>query len=248
MLRTLALAPFFLKGVAVTVASFILFVGSVYLLLAAIFGLRMGYLVLMVSFFGWMLLLSVLWVVGAPGTPPNLGPRGTEEHWAVFAAATTTIPTKYPETRSYPAGPWKAPDAETKPQVDTVVGAVQAYLAEQAAEQLAKQGQRACAGEAPATEKCFRVDPTAFMVEDVRFATAGDGTKLAASHAAYVLGGTQVTVFSYLDPGNVPIYSFAFLAVSLIGFVIHLPLLDRAERKRKEILTGGTAPAWYGPA
>ena len=24
--------------------------------------------------------------------------------------------------------------------------------------------------------------------------------------------------------------------------------LDRAERSRKEILTGGTAPAWYGPA
>ena len=31
--------------------------------------------------------------------------------------------------------------------------------------------------------------------------------------------------------------------------VIHNPsLLDRAEKKRKEFLTGGTSPAWYGPA
>ena len=35
---------------------------------------------------------------------------------------------------------------------------------------------------------------------------------------------------------------------SLVLFLIHLPFLDRAERKRKAILTGGTAPPWYGPA
>jgi hypothetical protein len=39
-----------------------------------------------------------------------------------------------------------------------------------------------------------------------------------------------------------------FLIGSTILFAIHLPLLDRAERRRKEILTGGTAPPWYGPA
>jgi hypothetical protein len=31
-------------------------------------------------------------------------------------------------------------------------------------------------------------------------------------------------------------------------FVIHLPLLDRAERSRKAFLTGGATPPWYGPA
>jgi hypothetical protein len=39
-----------------------------------------------------------------------------------------------------------------------------------------------------------------------------------------------------------------FLIASVVGLGIHLPFLDRAERKRKEILTGGTAPPWYGPA
>jgi hypothetical protein len=39
-----------------------------------------------------------------------------------------------------------------------------------------------------------------------------------------------------------------FLAGSIILFAVHLPLLDRAEKSRKEFLTGGSAPAWYGPA
>jgi hypothetical protein len=50
------------------------------------------------------------------------------------------------------------------------------------------------------------------------------------------------------DSGSVNRYSWMFLIGSTIGFAVHLPLLDRAERKRKEILTGGTAPPWYGPA
>ena len=37
-------------------------------------------------------------------------------------------------------------------------------------------------------------------------------------------------------------------SASIILFLIHLPLLDRAEKKRKAFLTGGGAPAWYGPA
>jgi hypothetical protein len=39
-----------------------------------------------------------------------------------------------------------------------------------------------------------------------------------------------------------------FLAGSIGMFLVTLPLLDRAEKKRKEFLTGGGAPAWYGPA
>jgi len=46
----------------------------------------------------------------------------------------------------------------------------------------------------------------------------------------------------------VPVYSWAFMIFSAIGLAVHLPLLDRTERKRKHILTGGTAPPWYGPA
>ncbi len=234
--EAVALAPFFGKGVAVIVTAMVLFVGSVYMLLAAYFGLRMGYLVLAVSFFGWMIILSVLWTFGAPGTPKNLGPRGTEAHWKVFAAGTGVVASPdHPQTSLYPGGPWHPPDKVSQPSVDTVKTAMQDYLADRAAEQLGEQDAEA----APS--------PTAFDVQDMRFATSGD-THLVGAHAFFSQGGPEVTVFAYHDPGNVPVYSVAFLAASLIGFAVHLPLLDRAERKRREILTGGTAPPWYGPA
>ena len=69
-----------------------------------------------------------------------------------------------------------------------------------------------------------------------------------AAHGYYTSGGPMVTMFAYFDKGNVPKYSIGFLGASIFGFLIHLPFLDRAEKRRKEILTGGTAPAWFGPA
>jgi hypothetical protein len=92
------------------------------------------------------------------------------------------------------------------------------------------------------------VPATAFLVDDVKLTTAADGTQLAVARAHYVGGGPQWTVSMYLDPGSVPRYSYMFLAGSIILFLLVLPFLDRAEKKRKEFLTGGSAPAWYGPA
>ena len=61
-------------------------------------------------------------------------------------------------------------------------------------------------------------------------------------------GGPLWTVSLYHDCGSVPRYSYMFLRGAIILFLIHLPFLDRAEKKRKAFLTGGGAPAWYGPA
>jgi hypothetical protein len=249
VIHALALAPTFAKGIAVVVCAVILFIGSVWVLLTAVFGLRMGYLVLAVSLFGWMLVLSVLWTFGAPGTPNNLGPRGTEKHWQVFSAATTDhVQTKYHETQSYPLGRWQAIDAATAPSKDTVTSVMQAYLEHQAALQLDKEGTQVCTATSAPTAKCLTFDPTNFVVQDMKFVTATNGTHLVAAHAFYTLGGPEITLYAYRDQGNVPVYSYSFLGASLVGFLLHLPLLDKAERRRKEILTGGTAPPWFGPA
>lgn len=241
MIELIADEPNVVKGIAVTVAALVLFVGSIYLLLTAVFGLRMGYLVLAVSFFGWMIIFSMLWTLGQPkilgvtGLLPNLGPRGTEPHWQVFAAGTGPLETRYGETASYPEEPWRASGASTKTSADTLTTAVQQYLAEQAHEALG-------------TEEGAEPDSSVFVVQDVYFTRSDDGTHLAAAHAFFSAGGPEVTVFAYHDSGNVPMYSYVFLGASILGFLIHLPLLDRAERRRRAILTGGTAPAWYGPA
>ena len=226
-------------GIASVVAAVILFIGSVYVLLSAFFGLRMGYLVLAVSFFGWMIILTSIWTFGPPalGTPQNLGPRGTEPHWQVFAAGYGAVrSSEYPQTSRYPNRPWHPPDKISQPSVATVTTAVQEYALTQAERTLREQGTP------------FEPEPAAFVVQDVEFANASDGTHLAAAHVFYSQGGPELTVFVYHDKGNVPVYSWSFLAASIVGFAVHLPFLDRAERKRRAILTGGTAPPWYGPA
>jgi hypothetical protein len=263
MTGLLADAPVFWKGAVVIVCAFVLFVGSIYLLLAAVFGLRMGYLVLAVSFFGWMILLSLLWAVGQPkfpppigflkrwsvtGTLPNLGPRGTEKHWQVYAAGTGQLASaRFTVTSRYPDPPWHSPNKIEKASVSSVSSAMQKYLVQQALDPFSKNGQRVCPTLGPPQSNCVTLDPTTFVIQDMRF-TRSNKTSVVGAHAFFTLGGPEITVFAYRDSGNLPVYSVAFLGASLILFLIHLPFLDRAERKRKAFLTGGTAPPWYGPA
>jgi hypothetical protein len=233
-------------GYLVIAMAFVLFVGSIYLLLAAVFGRRMGYLVLAVAFFGWMLIFSSIWAWGlfsqGPTTKTNLGPRGTEPHWQALGAGVQVASPRYPVVSKYPGPPWVAPHqpdpktGEEDPRatsVATVTTAVQDFLADETNRQLKDSGQT--------------VLPTDFTVSDIRFATAGH-TSLAAARAVFNGGGPSLVVFAYHDSGSVPIYSYAFFIASALGLAIHLPFLDRAERKRKAVLTGGKQPPFLGPA
>jgi hypothetical protein len=229
------------KGVGVVLMSFTLFVGSVYLLLTAVLGRWMGYLVLMVSFSGWMIMLSALWAFGffsqGPDTPVNLGPRGAEPAWVPLLASIDSTSDRYEQFAAYPDAPWEQPPpGEDAAEVQSVTGIVSDFLAEEANAEL----------EIPET------DPTAvsgvdFAVDSISFADSGD-TQLAVAQAHFLEGGPLWTVSLYHDEGSVPKYSYMFLVGSVILFAIHLPLLDRAEKKRKDFLTGGAAPPWYGPA
>ena len=79
-------------GYLTVIMAFIIFIGSVYLLLSAVFGIRMGYLVLAVAFFGWMILFSAIWVfgTGAPNSK-NLGPRGLDPYWHAIAVGQNMV-------------------------------------------------------------------------------------------------------------------------------------------------------------
>jgi hypothetical protein len=233
------------KGAGAVAMAFILFIGSIYLLLSAVFGRWMGYLVLAIAFSGWMILLSAVWLFGfksqGPETPVNLGPRGAEPAWVVLSAGEAAHAEDHVAFDAYPEGPWFAPNEENEELASSTLsasGAATSFLAEEANVEL---------GVDP--ESPTAISGTQFTVDDVRFATADDGgTNLAVVEAHFTGGGPKLIVSMYHDSGSVPRYSIMFLIGSIVMFVIHVPLLDRAERKRKEFLTGGAAPAWYGPA
>jgi len=232
------------KGAGVVIAAFLLFIGSVYVLLSAIFGRWMGYALLMTCFSGWLIIMSSLWTFGfwAQGTDTktNLGPRGPAPTWLVLSAGLTAGSDRFGEFTSFPQKPWATPDVKDEVQLsdsDAAESTAKAYLATEA-------NQR------------FKLDPyginaittTQFTVDSVDFATSENGTKLSVIRAHFTGGGPETTVSMYFDTGNEGAFSRLFLVLSILVFAVHLPLLDRAEKKRRAFLTGGAQPVWFGPA
>jgi hypothetical protein len=233
------------KGAGVVLAGLVLFIGSIYILLAAVFGRWMGYVVLMVAFSGWMIIQSSLWLFGfwsqGVETPTNLGPRGAEPAWLVLTAGLEPGSDRFSQFQNYPSPPWQSPDVESGEQaadIQSVTGAATTFLATRTNEELGRDPFGSDA-----------ITSTQFTVDSISFATAEDSTTPLAVVIAHFNGGGPLTALSmYYDSGSVPRYSYMFLGGSILLFLIHLPLLDRAEKQRKAFLTGGSAPAWYGPA
>ena len=233
----LALTRTNIEGALVVVAGFVIFGGSVWLLLSAVVGVRMGYLISATGLFAFMVILAALWAFGAPGTPPNLGPRGDLPTWFGLAAGQELSSPTYPVVDDYPEEPWVDPEesGRFRGEVEAVTLAFQEFLAEEAAGELRRAG---IEGE---------ITPETFEITDLRFAEV-DGTPLAAARAFAGTGGPEVEVVGYKDAGDLALPSWLFLGASIIGFAVHVPFLDRAERRRKEILTGGEQAPWRGPA
>ncbi len=233
----LALTRTNIEGTLVVVSGFVIFGGAVWLLLSAVVGVRMGYLISATGLFAFMVILSALWAFGAPGTPPNLGPRGDLPTWFGLGAGQELSSPTYPVVEDYPADPWVDPEesGRFRGEVEPVTLAFQEFLAEEADEELRRAGVE---GE---------ITPETFEITDLRF-TEVDGTLLAAARAFATTGGPEVEVVGHKDPGDLALPSWLFLGASVIGFAAHVPFLDRAERRRKEILTGGEQAPWRGPA
>ena len=223
------------EGLGVVLSGLVLFAGSMWLLLSAIFGVRMGYLVTATGIFAFMILLSAIWTFGAPGTLAHLGPKGQLPHWVGIAEGADLRSADFPVIEQYPGGPWQsAGDNEALAQeVEEVTTSFQGFLAEEATAEIDDPG--------------VEIDPTVFEVRDVRFTTAND-TQIAAARAFATTGGPDVLVLGFKDLGNEPLPSWLFLGGSILGFALHLPFLDRAERRRKAVLTGGDQTPWRGPA
>jgi hypothetical protein len=104
---------------------FVLFIGSVYMLVRSNLGTKRGYLVTATSLFGFLIIYGSFWAFGAPGTPPATGPQNLpgqeldayEDVWRPFAGDSTIAnDPAYDVAKTHPEGFAKAPqDAGLEP-------------------------------------------------------------------------------------------------------------------------------------
>jgi hypothetical protein len=226
------------KGLAVVVIAFVFLPGSVYMLLASNFGALKGYLIAGTAFFGFLTMLSAVWLFGIPGTTPLTGPKGTQPTFVPFTINDPAAST-YDSVRDFQGGAgngWEpapegeveegTPEATLKADLDTARQAAVSELIEETNQDVEDSSEE--------------LDVT--NVEAKTFYTIQDGTEVAAiviSPATPPSGSglkrpdfAPVTSFAYRDPGNPYLPSILFLIASVVLFVVHLFLLGVAERRR----------------
>jgi len=226
------------KGIAVVVTAFVLLPGSVYMLLASNFGALKGYLIAGTAFFGFLMMLSAVWLFGIPGTTPLTGPKGTQPTFKFFTLDDPVAAT-YDSVRDFQggaSGSWQpeptgdfqqgSPEANLKSDLDTARQTAVSDLIEKT--------------NADVKDSSDELDVT--NLEAKTYYTIQDGTEVAAiviSPKTPPAGsGLQrpdfapVTAFAYRDPGNPYLPSIIFLVASVILFLVHMVLLGLAERRR----------------
>jgi hypothetical protein len=236
------------KGIAVVVTAFIFLPGSVWMLLASNFGALKGYLIAATAFFGFLVMLSAVWLFGLPGTTPLTGPKGTQPTFEFFTLDNPAAAT-YDSVRDFQGGAgngWQpAPEGQAeegsaeatlKADLDTARQTAVSQLIEETNANIEDSSQE--------------LDVTNLEAEV--FYTIQDGTEVAAiviSPATPPEGsGLQrpdfapKTTFAYRDPGSPYLPSILFLAGSLVLFVVHMLLLGVVERRRPLGVTQTPAP------
>ena len=227
-----------MKGIAVVVTAFIFLPGSVYMLLASNFGALKGYLIAGTAFFGFLMMLSAVWLFGIPGTTPLTGPKGTQPSFKSFTLNDPAAAT-YDSVRDFSGGAggaWQpeptgelqqgSPEATLKADLDTARQTAVSDLIEKT--------------NANVKDSSEELDVT--NLDAKTYYTIQDGTEVAAiviSPKTPPAGsGLQrpdfapLTTFAYRDPGNPYLPSIVFLVASVLLFLVHMVLLGVAERRR----------------
>lgn len=226
-------------AVASVATGFAVFFGSVYLLLVGILGARKAYFVEAASFFAVGIVLSLIWLFGAPGTVPGTGPRGPEPEWIPFLANTEQAQDFARDVRDFPVG-WDRPGkkygggVESNGEIETLKGTLTDSLSRLSAFRGLPATQPTdwtfrVQGQKPATE-----EEAALPAATVRFKDSGKGVVLSGFIIPATDKHPEFTVFAYRNKGRVFQPAAIALGVSVVMFAGHLGLLARDEQREKE--------------
>jgi hypothetical protein len=214
----------FVTGVAVTVAGIIVFIGSIFLLLALVMGARLAYFVTASVTLAVLVILGVVWSINP------LGPVGQLPEWEPQGAADTPAQINFAPMSSYPNGPWKAPDKNDAAQVSLAS---------------AMQGVATAALQSGITSgkvKNFPTTSTAVVdATKTRLLTQGGKQYGAVTYGSTSGKPTSAVALFFYNPGD-PLGPPRKITLGLfIVFALHLFGMNRIERKSKTAANGEDA-------
>jgi hypothetical protein len=238
------------KGLLVVITAFVFLPGSVYMLLASNFGALKGYLIAGTAFFGFLVMLSAVWLFGIPGTTPLTGPKGTQPSFKFFTIDDPLAST-YDSVRTFqgsagsgwqeaPSGEVEAGSAEETLKADLDVARQTAVgdLIEERNKDIKDSSEELDVTNLDARTYYTIQDGTEVAAVVISPKTPPEGSGLKRPDFA------PVTTFAFRDPGNPSLPSILFLIGSVVLFVVHVLLLGVAERRRP--LGVGRSPTLEG--
>lgn len=254
MAALMNLIPLALEGqwrgwaaVGIVLTAVTLLIGSIYVLLWGIYGAKVAYLVLGTSLFGFLIILSLIWLVGAPGTVPGTGPRGTEPAWVAFLPDSEQGQEFRDALEQFPDGwdkigtkyPGGIDSAGEKDKARETIVAALARLAEFQGLPATKTDdwEFRAAGQKPTSpeEAALPAATVGFFQNDTPLLF---GARIPATDKH-----REVLVFALRDKGKVFLPAAMFFVVSVVMFATHMTLLARDERRKKAKEQAAAEPA-----
>jgi hypothetical protein len=229
------------KGALALATGVLLLPGSVIMLLSANFGALKGYLIGAAAFWGFVFVLTVIWVFGLPGTPALTGPKGTDPSFKQFSV-NSPVAARYDAVKQFQGqatNGWKEEPAEpvggAKLPADQETLRADLETAKQAVQQTVITDFNKNVKQSSKELDVTNIDAKVFY-------TTQKGTELAA----VVITGKEPPkgsglekptfapkmFFAYRDPGAPYVPSLIVMGISLVLFVGHVLGLAAAERRR----------------
>lgn len=229
----------FIEGVAATVASVIVFCGSVFLLLAMLMGARLAYFVTASVTLAFLFIMGLIWSFTNPLTP--LGPVGDLPEWETISVVEEGEPLEGPNASAYDGadtegGGWQPVDEED--DEDATFAGELGSAALEAATQAMEEG-----------DLPEGVDSNTADTDSIRFleqegevygavvltapstAAGGEDTDLPPGEGAEP--AVDVVALMRRDPGNPLGLARLILAGTTVLLILHLVGLSMSEKKAR---------------
>jgi hypothetical protein len=192
------------RGAIALPVAIIIFFGGIFLLLKSNLGTRRAYLVEASTFFGFMLILSLFWGFGAPGTPRNTGPQSLPGQpadfytpkWVAFAPDSTLAQEQFPLVTQFPEG--FEEEAGEGPEAGGAEGDAGA------SEQDTEGAQDTPAAGADEIGAFFREERGGEQLIADEWVIAGTPLVAFADSGEKIVGATYAKPFAFNEDGEVP--------------------------------------------